>query len=273
MIKNLFRKFSISIFFLFILFFIFFSLPPRVEALDCDGFPGTGVFCDDWETLGCGVNPCPTTAMKSQQACITCFLYVIIASGIQYKCDADYPSCQAAPPPPPPPTAVCGDWVNGSCGGGSCANDERFQSRTCVLGTITYPETRCVRDSACVGGGGGGTKCGDMCASAGCNACACDNDTRSSAYSWSSLGKSSDCTTCYCGTSAGSPPPSGSCTPGEWSSSRCATCKPTRSWNANCTDYGSASTWCACASWCDPAAYAANPACGGSPIPGGFTCP
>ena len=234
MIKNLFRKFSISIFFLFILFFIFFSLPPKVEALDCDGFPWTGVFCDPWENLGCGVNPCPTTAMKSQRACITCYLGLIVASGMQYKCDMDYPSCQTPTPVPPPPTAICGSWVDGSCGGGSCPSNERFQSRYCILGTITYPETRCVRDSACVGG-------------------------------------TTPAPTPTSDPQPTSPPSSGGCTPGEWSASRCATCKSNRSWNANCTDYGSASTWCACASWCDSAAYTANTACkSGS---SSFTCP
>ena len=41
--------------------------------------------------------------------------------------------------------------------------------------------------------------CGAKCAASGCDACACDGDSRSSSYNWSSLGCSRDCKTCYCG--------------------------------------------------------------------------
>jgi len=44
-----------------------------------------------------------------------------------------------------------------------------------------------------------GPNCGTRCAQNGCDACACNNYSRSSSYNWTNMGASSDCSSCLCG--------------------------------------------------------------------------
>jgi len=126
-------------------------------------------------------------------------------------------------------------------------------------------------------GGGTGLNCGGACAQNGCNSCACvsNGDGTSSSYNWSSLGSTSDCSSCSCGmVGSSTPPPSsggGACTAGTWSSTYCATCGGNGQWNASCSDWGNGSNtsaWCACERQCTGSN--SNPACMGSS--GGNAC-
>jgi hypothetical protein len=107
-------------------------------------------------------------------------------------CNCAMPSCNQI-----------GSWIYGSC---NCGGDpekiyrKRYIS-SCYCGRYSpcYTEEECVYSSACKPACSDTRDCGTKCASAGCDKCACDSDYQSPTYSWSSLGCSSDCSTCYCG--------------------------------------------------------------------------
>lgn len=47
-------------------------------------------------------------------------------------------------------SCACGNWTSGACGGGSCAANQRLQTRSCDNGACTgYAESRCVADPTC----------------------------------------------------------------------------------------------------------------------------
>ena len=278
MSKNLFRKLTTFFIFLFIFFSISLLLPKTVKAqFNCDFTWLPEEYCD-WQNQGCGDYPCKDTEMHQTARCYTCWLGLVTGINSKTRCVTDS-SCQTVTPTPTPISFPKCDgvydsgyccpytWISGSCGGGSCTSKQRYQYQWCtsLSGSGTWKHEQCVSDTSCGGSGGTTTICGDI------GGDKCIHDSSGCPAGYTSLGQTSDCVSCCKSSSEGST--GGGCTLGEWSASRCATCKSNRTWNANCTDYGSASTWCACASWCDPAAYAANTACGGSPIPGGFTCP
>jgi|SRR3989344_111336 len=52
----------------------------------------------------------------------------------------------------------CGNWVPGTCGGGSCGAGQRLETRTCNPSACSA-ETRCVNDASCSSGGGGVSNC------------------------------------------------------------------------------------------------------------------
>ncbi len=152
-------------------------------------------------------------------------------------------------------------WQDGHyCGDGVCDADE-----TCL---------NCPSDCDCTPPPSG-PDCGTLCSQNGCNACACNNDPKSSSYNWNSLGSSSDCNVCYCGKTKTTPPPSTKeCTPGEWSASRCASCDVNGNWHDSCTDWGDGSPiseWCACELKCS--GKNVNPACAPpcTPVNGGWS--
>jgi len=130
------------------------------------------------------------------------FLFVFKSSalaGLRVCRDCDDCNCAAS----------CGsggasDWNYKGCGKDDCSSTETYRKRTvytCSCGkyAICRVEEECVYSSSCVPACSNTSDCGHTCAANSCDACACDNDPRSSAYSWSSLGCSRDCSTCYCG--------------------------------------------------------------------------
>ena len=106
----------------------------------------------------------------------------------------------------------CGGAYKKCCSsatGADCPNGCRNSNYSGVCGSGCYP----LIGGSCPGGGvtpgitpgitpgvtPSGPNCGQKCSSSGCDACACDGDYRSPSYNWSSLGSSSDCSTCWCG--------------------------------------------------------------------------
>jgi hypothetical protein len=71
--------------------------------------------------------------------------------------------------------------------------DPKWKRGTCPSGSTI------VRGTSCPVSCSDTRTCGQKCSAAGCAACACDGDSRSSSYNWTSLGCSRDCGTCYCG--------------------------------------------------------------------------
>jgi len=141
------------------------------------------------------------------------------------------------------------------CGDGFCDADESCSTCPSDCGSCAPPPS--------------GPDCGTLCSQNGCNACACDSDSKSSSYDWNSLGSTYDCNVCYCGKTKTTPPPSTKeCTPGEWSASRCASCDANGNWHDSCTDWGDGSPvleWCACELKCTGTNV--NPACAPPPPP------
>ena len=138
------------------------------------------------------------------------FLFIFKSSalaGLRVCRDCDDCNCAAS----------CGsggasDWNYEGCGKDDCSSTETYRKRTvytCSCGkyAICRVEEECVYSSSCVPACSNTSDCGHTCAANSCDACACDNDPRSSAYSWSSLGCSSDCGTCYCGKPKTTPTP------------------------------------------------------------------
>ena len=94
-------------------------------------------------------------------------------------------------------------WLEGKCGVcEACGTGETRCEENCWVS----PSCSCENT----------LNCGQTCAANGCDACACDSDYQNPAYSWSSLGCSSDCSTCFCGThigGTGTPAPTPTDTP------------------------------------------------------------
>jgi len=116
-------------------------------------------------------------------------------------------------------------WGNCDCSVGSlykvcCRSDgSRAPCTQLNIDNRPPPEGVCssgsttVRGTSCPVSCSDTRSCGQKCAAAGCAACACDGDSRSSSYNWSSLGCSRDCGTCYCGKPK--------CTCGSWTARGC----------------------------------------------------
>jgi len=190
--------------------------------------------CGSWTNIGCGAAGCSSTLMAQRQYC-----YWSDGSGL---CDTNYQCVSSS-------SCSCTlvSWTDRGCGQGGCASYQMYQ-------TANYSPSGCSSSSRCVDSSSCGSNCGQLCSSRGCAACACNGDSRSNSYNWSSIGQTYDCHSpaCYCGT------PKCSCT--SWSTGTCGggSCSDMERYQTrSCTPSGCDSTsrcnydssCCQCTSW------------------------
>ena len=274
-------------------FFLFFLNSQAVEAVDCYNGPkntdsgGCGTPCDcgdAWskydEHIGGSGDFCKVIGIyrylitRISDICMTGNKCIPGEKGLRYGyCDCGYGAIYK----------LC-------CQGSTAVGCIRYHEQdpywppegTCPPGSTFGTATSC---------GDTGPNCGQLCTQNGCDNCACDNDPRSGSYTWTSLGSSSGCTTCYCGRRIAPPPeerptppeerptPSGNCSPvGQPCSKRntcidgCCKCGPD---GRTGLDYTCGGDWCTCATTYNyPPGWQSS--CGGGWVPppsgGGCQC-